>query len=158
MNTQKFFIHGSESSAQGNKGRYFSANFSGMVVGDFCGGAQERLAQFTLLVGDKQGIVIVGSSYGGLVGAMYALKNPAGVKKLIMLAPALDMEEFAAYRELSVLLPAVLFHGSNDTLVPAQAVKKIAKRCFPLLEYHLVKDDHSLTETFPHLPWRELLA
>ena len=109
------------------------------------------------LLSGKAPLILVGSSYGGLMAAVYAFNNEKSIKKLILLAPALDIYEFKPYLGRKLLLPVVIYHGRNDDVVSPSSVQDIARTLFPNLEYHLVDDDHSLHMTFSLMNWDDLL-
>jgi pimeloyl-ACP methyl ester carboxylesterase len=151
------FIHGLESTAQGTKGQFFGKNFPQMIIENYTGDFAARMRKLQSLLNDKTDLIIVGSSYGGLMAVQYAIENEHRVKKLILLAPALNLAEFMPpSRVLNV--PVILYHGSEDDIVDPEKVKDIASRYFAALEYHLVPDDHVLHETFPSLDWKKLLT
>jgi pimeloyl-ACP methyl ester carboxylesterase len=99
----------------------------------------------------------VGSSYGGLMATQYAIDNEERVKKMILLAPALNLPEFKPPEHTKLHLPVIIYHGNNDDVVNPNIVKNIALKYFSNLEHHLVNDDHSLHITFPALDWTNLL-
>jgi len=157
MAATRVFIHGLESTGQGTKGVYFRERYPGMIIEDYSGSLDARLAKLEEVLAGKEELILVGSSYGGLMAAIYAGRHPDRIRRLILLAPAINLDEFApgAARELTV--PVYLYHGRRDDVVPPDAVREIAARVFPRLIYRLVDDDHSLHATFPLLPWPELL-
>lgn len=106
---------------------------------------------------NKNDLILVGSSYGGLMAASYALDNEQSIKKLVLLAPALNIEGFEKAVKQKLKIPVIIYHGINDEVVEPSNVYRIAKNSFEKLEYHLVEDDHPLTKVFPSLPWPELL-
>ena len=109
------------------------------------------------ILSGKTSLILVGSSYGGLMAAVYACKYEKSIKKLILLAPALDIYEFEPYLGRQLLLPAVIYHGRDDDVVSPSSVKDIAGTVFANLEYNLVDDDHSLHRTFSLINWDDLL-
>jgi len=151
------FIHGLESSSQGTKGLFFQQRYPGMIVEDYPGTFKERMEKLERLLLGKTGLILVGSSYGGLMAAIYACLREDNVEKLILLAPAIHLDEFDPCLDRSVLVPTVIIHGANDDVVPPEPVLRRAERVFPDLQYHLLKDDHSLHENFPLLDWDRLL-
>ncbi len=156
MNTL-VFIHGLESTAQGTKGQFFCKNFPQMIIENYTGDFAARMRKLRRLLDGKTDLIIVGSSYGGLMAVQYAIENEHRMKKLVLLAPALNLSDFTPpSRVLNV--PVVLYHGSYDDIVDPEKVKDIASRYFTALEYHLVPDDHVLHETFPLLDWKKLLT
>ena len=86
MENTLVFIHGLESTAQGAKGQFFSQNFPQMIIEDYVGDFTARMNKLNGLLAGKNGLVIVGSSYGGLMAVRYAMENEGRVRKLILLA------------------------------------------------------------------------
>jgi alpha-beta hydrolase superfamily lysophospholipase len=157
MENTLVFIHGLESTAQGAKGQFFSQNFPQMIIEDYFGDFTARMNKLNGLLAGKNGLVIVGSSYGGLMAVRYAMENESRVKKMILLAPALNLPEFKSGSCQQLMIPVILYHGTGDDVVDPQNVKKIASKYFSNLEYHLVDDDHPLHKTFPVLDWKKIL-
>lgn len=153
----RVFIHGLESSSRGTKGMYFSKHFPDMIVEDYTGTLTQRMEKLEKDLQEKKDIVMVGSSYGGLMASIFAILHPGRVKKLILLAPALNLPEFETHMGTNVDIPTVIFHGSHDEVVPINEVKAIAQKTFTQLTYHILPDDHSLHNTFATLPWNDLL-
>jgi len=158
MNPLRVFIHGLESSSQGTKGVYFREKFPDMLIEDYTGLLEERMAKLRGLLAGKKDLILVGSSFGGLMAAIYACENERSVKRLILLAPALDLHYFKSHAEKRLSLPVWIYHGKEDDVVPPAPVEKIARKVFTSLSYHLVDDDHSLHKTFPSMEWDRLLA
>lgn len=154
----RVFIHGLESSSQGTKGVFFRQQYPDMILEDFSGPLEERMEKLNRLLKGRQDLILVGSSFGGLMAAIYACENENRVRKLILLAPALHIHDFGQSRTASVKIPVALFHGKNDDVVPPAPVKAIAERVFENLDYHLVDDDHSLHITFPRMNWKALIS
>jgi predicted esterase len=153
----RVFIHGLESTSRGTKGLYFRERYPDMIIEDFSGGLAERMEKLRARLAGRTELILVGSSYGGLMAAMYACENEAAVRRLVLLAPALDLEDFRPYRRCRLTLPVTLYHGSRDEVVPPDAVRTIAQEVFANLTYHRVDDDHPLRDTFPTLDWEALL-
>lgn len=152
------FIHGLESTAQGAKGQYFSKNFPKMIIENYAGDFETRMSKLKDLLAGKENLIIVGSSYGGLMAAQYAMENEKRIKKLILLAPALNLPEFEKSSNKIISIPVIIYHGTNDDVVSPQIVKKIARKYFINLEHHFVEDDHPLHKTFLRLDWKRLLT
>ncbi len=153
----RVFIHGLDSSSHGTKGTFFRERYREMLMEDFSGPLEARMAQLTKSVADKDNLILVGSSYGGLMAALFACRNQARVRRLILLAPALGHADFSAWYATPLRMPAVLYHGRRDTVVPPRPTRQIAERLFQSLESHLVDDDHDLHRIFPMLDWNRLL-
>ena len=157
MAKTRVFIHGLESTSQGTKGVYFRESYPGMIIEDYTGSLEERMTKLEAVLAVKEDLILVGSSYGGLMAAIYACRHPERVRRLILLAPAINLEEFTPYTSHALTIPVHLYHGDQDDVVPTNEVWPVAEAVFSDLRYHLVEDDHSLHNTFPALPWAELL-
>ena len=157
MANQLVFIHGLESNAQGTKGQFFRQFFPQMIIEDYTGDFATRMDKLNNLLCGKIDLILVGSSYGGLMAAQYAMENEAKVKKLILLAPALNLPEFRPPGLTKLQIPVIIYHGTGDDVVDPYTVKTIARKYFSNLEHNLVDDDHSLHKTFPLINWKELL-
>lgn len=157
MKSTRVFIHGLESSSMGTKGVFFRDKYPDMIIEDFVGTFKERMEKLNKLLSGKAPLILVGSSYGGLMATAYAFNNERSIKKLILLAPALDIYEFEPYLGRQLLVPAVIYHGRDDDVVSPPSVRDIARKLFRNLDYHLVDDDHSLHTTFSLMNWDDLL-
>jgi pimeloyl-ACP methyl ester carboxylesterase len=157
MNPTKVFIHGLESSSQGTKGVFFRENFPDMIIEDFSGPFEKRMDTLNHLLLKKKELILVGSSYGGLMAAIYTFNNELKVRKLILLAPALNLEEFNPYLNKKSNIPVTIYHGRHDDVVPPESVLDAARKVFTDLQHHLVEDDHSLHDTFKRMNWAMLL-
>lgn len=158
MKNTLVFIHGLESTAQGAKGQYFSKHFPKMIIEDYTGDLEARMFRLNEILAGKNNLIIVGSSFGGLMAFQYAIENENRIKKLILLAPALNLAEFRPKSGLQLRIPVIIYHGTKDDVVNPQMVKSIAMKYFAHLEHQFVEDDHPLHKTFPHLDWKKLLA
>jgi len=151
------FIHGQESSSKGTKGLFFKEHFPEMILPDFTGAVEERMSKLNEILSGKTGIRMIGSSLGGLMAALYAFQNKDRIKKLILLAPALNLPEFNPYLEQTLSVPVYVFHGKNDELIPAHRIEEIAEAVFPNGIFTLLDDDHRLTKKFTSIDWPQLL-
>ncbi|MGP8155222.1 MAG: alpha/beta fold hydrolase [Smithella sp.] len=158
MGNTLVFIHGLESTAKGAKGQFFSQNFPRMIIEDYMGDFTRRMHKLGDVLAGKTDLIIVGSSYGGLMAVQYAMENESRMKKLILLAPALNLPEFDSDSCKTLGIPVIIYHGTDDDVVNPYIVKNIALKCFSALEHHLVEDNHPLHKTFPVLDWKKLLA
>lgn len=153
----RVFIHGLDSSSRGTKGTFFHERYPGMILEDFSGPLHQRMAQLERRLAAKSGLIIVGSSYGGLMAALFACKYESRTRRLILLAPALEHGDFSPFGATPLELPVTLYHGRQDTVVLPEPTRLIAQRLFRNLEIHLVDDDHDLHRVFPTLDWDRLL-
>jgi pimeloyl-ACP methyl ester carboxylesterase len=154
----KIFIHGLESSNKGTKSVFFKQKFPDMIIPHFTGDLHERMAMLSEILEEKSEIRLVGSSFGGLMATMFAMENEPRVDKLILLAPAINLMASTHYLEQKISIPACIYHGKNDEVIPLQDVASVAKRAFLNLAFHSVDDDHFLHKTFKTIDWDRLLA
>ena len=130
MENTLVFIHGLESTAQGTKGQFFRKFFPQMIIEDYTGNFVSRMSKLDSLLSGKNDLIIVGSSYGGLMAVQYAMENENRVKKLILLAPALNLPEFNSNTYKQLTLPVIIYHGTYDDIVDPYTVKIIALKYF----------------------------
>jgi alpha-beta hydrolase superfamily lysophospholipase len=152
------FIHGQESSSQGNKAVFFKDLFPEMIIPDFVGNVATRMSKLNEILKDKNGIIMIGSSLGGLMASLYAFQNQNRMKKLILLAPAINLSEFSQYLSKKLSLPVYIFHGKNDEIIPLKPIQAIAERVFPDLTFTVMEDDHRLSKTFTTIDWPKLIV
>ena len=157
MESTRVFIHGLESSGQGTKGIFFRERYPGMLIEDFDGPFAQRMEKLEELLAKNENLILVGSSYGGLMAAVYACRHEERAQKLILLAPALHLEPFNPYLNKILRMPIAIFHGLQDDVVPLEAVRTIAQRSFANHTFTALDDDHSLHQTFATLDWDALL-
>ena len=153
----KVFIHGLESSSKGTKGVFFRERYPDMIIEDFHGTLEQRMDKLNSLLYEKSSLIMVGSSYGGLMAAIYAFNNEKRVKKLILLAPTLVFEEFEPYLKKRIDTAVIIYHGKGDDVVPLTPVHEIACKVFKNLTFNMVDDDHVLSRTFKSIDWDKLL-
>lgn len=151
------FIHGLEGSSQGFKARLLRRLFPGITTPDFPGTLAERMARLELLLDNGQGWTLVGSSFGGLMAAIYVARRPERVGRLVLLAPALIWPDYAAEPPPPVAVPGVIYHGARDQIIPLEPVRTLAAQTLPRLDFRVVDDDHSLHKTVQTLDWRAVL-
>ncbi len=154
----RIFIHGLDSSSKGTKGTFFRQHYPDMIIPDFPGSLEERMGILTDVLEGKSDIVLVGSSFGGLMATLFALDNEERVKRLVLLAPALNLAEPGTFDGRSITVPTWIYHGLKDDVIPLGEVKRIGQSLFKRLTFVELDDDHNLHSTFRHLPWDELLA
>ena len=92
------------------------------------------------------------------MGTVFTCGHPTQVRKLVLLAPALLPDHFAAYLDLeTVSVPTVLIHGTEDDVVPPGPVREVAEKLFTNLQTIAVDDGHRLHKAFSELNWEEIL-
>lgn len=174
-NSKLIYLHGLESDSNSGKARQFREWFPGMVTPDFTGSFEERMIQLQSILESSRRFeetdfvarenlrdvlqwTIIGSSYGGLMGTVYTCTNPARVRKLILLAPALLREPFGSYLDLQpASVPVTVIHGTRDDVVPLETAREVAQTLFTNLTYIVVDDDHRLHKTLHELDWNSIL-
>ena len=154
----KIFIHGLESSDKGTKAVFFREKFPDMIIPHFVGSLKERMIRLNGILSEEQGILLVGSSFGGLMASIFAMENESRVEKLILLAPAINMFPFAGYENRKISIPVHIYHGLQDDVIPLDAVKTASERIFRQFSFQEVDDDHFLHQTFMKMDWDRLLS
>ncbi|MCK5430311.1 MAG: alpha/beta fold hydrolase [Anaerolineales bacterium] len=155
--TRLIFIHGLEGSSQGVKATLLRGSYPGILTPDFRGSLEERMHELYTLLEDSSGWVIIGSSFGGLMGALLACQKPQQVDKLVLLAPALIWPDFASSPPDPISVPVVLYHGRRDEIIPVESVRALAEQVFLDLDLRIVDDDHGLYKTVHAIDWAEVL-
>lgn len=152
------FLHGLEGTSQGTKATLLRSLFPEMLIPDFRGSLEERMAALYPILGDQEVWTLIGSSFGGLMAAIFACQRPAQVRKLILLAPALILPDFAASPPAPVDVPTVIYHGRQDQIVPLEPTRRLAQQVFRNLIFNEVDDEHGLYKTVFEIDWPGLLS
>ena len=161
------FIHGLQSSGKGFKGLYFKKIIPEILTPDFVKFdpkrtiddlLNSRMTQLNKLLSKKNLWVIIGSSFGGLMGVLYTLQNPRRVKRLILLAPYLATKLLKCDTLSPINIPAIVFHGKYDEIAEFKPSREQAYRLFTNLEFNATEDDHNLNQTVEKLNWIELTS
>ena len=160
------FIHGLESSGDGFKGNLLRKELPGCLTPNFTpynpkipfkNLLKERMEQLLSILKNKTHWIIIGSSFGGLMGALFTLKYPSKVSKLILLAPYLSTPALDPNKYSPVDIPVIVFHGTLDEVVSIKRTRVLAEKIFTNLIYNTVDDDHSLQKTVQALDWKEII-
>jgi pimeloyl-ACP methyl ester carboxylesterase len=151
------FIHGLEGTSQGFKAQLLRGSFPEMLIPDFRGSLEARMEKLYKIIGDQDSWTLVGSSFGGLMAALAGCEKPAQFAKLVLLAPALIWPDFAEASWQPIQVPVVIYHGTDDEIIPLKNVQDIAQSVFLNLVFNVVQDDHGLYRTAQSLEWNKLL-
>ena len=154
----RIFLHGLESSSKGAKSSFLRILFPDMLIPDFKGSLSERMASLEVILAGMENIIIVGSSFGGLMATIYAMERQESVDRLVLLAPALNFPEFSQYKLKNIKVPTRVIIGNDDNVTPVQEVLPLARKIFVDLNYDEVDDGHMLAETFRNFDWQIMLA
>ncbi len=161
------FIHGLESTGKGFKGRLLKNIFPEILTPDFepyissisiKALLKKRMLQLETILFENENWIIIGSSFGGLMGATYTLKQPEKVKLLILLAPFFGANLINPSKFQPIDVPIVIFHGKNDLTASIKKSKSISNILFSNLEYNIVDDDHYLHPTVENINWIQLIG
>ena len=151
------FLHGLEGTSQGEKATLLRGLFPGMLIPDFRGDLDQRMDALHAVLGEMQGWTIIGSSFGGLMGALFACQHPVQVRRLVLMAPALIWPDFANASPAAIDVPTIIYHGNRDEIVPLIPVRQIAERVFRNLTFKIVDDDHGLYKTSHEIDWKGIV-
>jgi len=154
---KRVFLHGLESSSRGSKAKFLKEKFPDMLSPDFSGSLSVRMTTLTGIIKGQADLILVGSSFGGLMATIYAMAHEADISRLVLLAPAFNFSEFSNCPIARIAVPTWIFIGSDDTVTPAKSVMPLAGKIFKNLHYEEVADDHMLARTFRHFDWQGLL-
>lgn len=153
------FIHGYESSGQGFKGQFLKKIFPEILTPDFEGPLMKRMQKLKKILKNKDNWVIIGSSFGGLMGTLFTSEYPEKVEKLVLLAPYIISNDIDPqnFKKIPKNLPVVAFHGIHDKIVNLSKARSRAEKIFLNLSYNVVEDDHMLRNTMIKINWNELM-
>ncbi|MFX1390958.1 MAG: hypothetical protein ACFE9Z_12910 [Promethearchaeota archaeon] len=160
------FIHGLESSGSGFKGQFFKRMFPECLTPNFVEFnpsksidllLRERMKQLNLILKEKNKWIIIGSSFGALMGTLFACQNSKKISKLVLLAPYLSRKYLNPKLYTLIKIPVIIFHGTKDKIVPLTQSKILAEKLFINIKYNIVNDDHYLHKTVKSLDWKKLI-
>ncbi|RJQ50026.1 MAG: alpha/beta hydrolase [Desulfobacteraceae bacterium] len=147
------FLHGLESSPQGTKARLLRKHYPECWIPELPPDIFKRAE--IVEKGTKTAMLIVGSSLGGLTAIMVAMRRPAMVSGMVLMAPAVGSFEGGILADAAGLteslyipagVPAVIVAGIRDELIPVSAVRSLVERSPDpkSIRLHEVDDDHML--------------
>ena len=115
------------------------------------------MEQLEDILGKKTGWTIIGSSLGGSMATLFAVRHPAQVRKLVLLAPALVLLDHTEQITQSITIPCTIIHGTKDDIVSLEETRTLAEKIFTHLEYIVAEDDHRLHKAAEELDWRKIV-
>jgi pimeloyl-ACP methyl ester carboxylesterase len=155
--TVTIFVHGLESSNKGTKSIFFREKYPDMIIPNFMGDLEARMEKLESVLSGKTNIRLVGSSFGGLMASIFAMRNESRVENMVLLAPAINLMHFTRHERKQVSVPVWIFHGTNDQVIPLEEVEPVARETFADLSFNAVDDDHFLHKTFKTIDWDGIL-
>ncbi len=91
MDTSRLiYLHGLESDSNSGKARQFREWFPGMLTPNFNGSFEERMIQLDPILANKDNWTLIGSSFGGLMGAVYTCQHAVKIRNLHRFARSHD--------------------------------------------------------------------
>ena len=129
-----------------------------MIIPTFTGDLQERMGRLKEILSGESDIRMVGSSFGGLMGTVFAMENEFVVNRLVLLAPAIHLIDAVPQTTRPISVPVTVYHGNEDEVIPIDQVKDVSERYFTNVEFHTVTDDHYLHRSFKTIDWESLLG
>ncbi len=161
------FIHGLESSGKGFKGTYLKGLLPDILTPNFKKFKRnisldtllkKRMGQLYLILKKRTSWIIIGSSFGGLMATLYALRNPEKTERLILFAPFLATPMLQIDGTSPINIPTIIFHGKHDEIAQYKASREKACQLFTNLEFNTTEDHHDLNKTITTLNWSKILT
>jgi pimeloyl-ACP methyl ester carboxylesterase len=144
---QVVFLHGLETGPHGSKYRALQSLVPDVLAPD-CEGIWDIEARLSIIrsaLEGQSGLLLVGSSFGGLAAALFASRFADRVLGCVLCAPAVHHPHGAEIAQVPA--DTVIIHGRQDDIVPLQAVEAFAQR-FPWVRLLIVEDDHRLGSSY----------
>ncbi len=143
-----YFFHGLESGPHGRKYHRLSEDFS-VTSPDFQGmDIWERLEKAEALTEGMTDLVVVGSSFGGLLAALLYARHPERFRGYVLMAPALHHPDVPGEVD-KMPERAVVIHAPADEVVPFEPVREFCESHG--VEVRAVEDDHRLGESLEEM-------
>lgn len=143
---QVVFLHGLESGPHGSKYKALVEAGLGPVLAPDCTGLttpSERLAVIEATLAGERELLLVGSSFGGLMALQYAHAHPEQVAGMVLCAPAVHRSEPGWTPPQTVPdVPIRVLHGARDELIALDLVRSWCHE--HVVRLLVVDDDHRL--------------
>jgi pimeloyl-ACP methyl ester carboxylesterase len=149
------FAQGLEGSPDGTKIQWLKSQGFEVIAPDGRGMVlADRLHELEVVT-RCGGLLLAGSSYGGLAAAWLAMQYPERFESLLLLAPALHHSEppvaDAALLRAPAGLPTIVIHGVDDQVVPIDVSRRYCRASDASVELLEVEDGHRLTESLAEI-------
>jgi pimeloyl-ACP methyl ester carboxylesterase len=149
------FAHGLEGAPQGTKIAAMQAAGLQVIAPDGRGKLLAERIDDLERATRAGGVVLGGSSYGGLAAAWLAALHPERFCGLLLCAPALHLIEAPVMDPQALVapssLPTILLHGRADSVVPIRLSQQYQQRSGPHVVLRELDDDHRLAGSIPAL-------
>jgi pimeloyl-ACP methyl ester carboxylesterase len=145
------FAHGLEGHPEGTKVQWLRTQGFEVIAPDGRGLVlNDRLIDLEIET-RRGGVLLAGSSYGGLAAAWLAQQYPDRFLGLLLLAPALHHTEppvvDAALLKAPVTVPTRVIHGVSDDIVPIQVSRRYCHLSGRHTQLFEVNDGHRLANS-----------
>jgi pimeloyl-ACP methyl ester carboxylesterase len=141
------FLHGLESGPHGSKYQALRWMFGDVLAPD-CSGVKDETQRLDIiqqqLEKEKEPVMVVGSSMGGLMALLLHQASPEKVAGMVLCAPAIHRPA-AINLDVEKLPPTIVIHGTADTVVPFNCSAVFGDRLVA------VDDDHRLSSSMPEI-------
>jgi predicted peptidase len=141
------FLHGLESGPHGSKYQALTWMFGDVLAPD-CTGVKDESQRLSIiqqaLEAEKEPVIVVGSSMGGLMALLLHQASPDKVAGMVLCAPAIHRPA-ANNLDIEKLPPTIVIHGKADTVVPFDCSLIFEKRLIA------VDYDHRLSNSMPDI-------
>ena len=135
-----YFFHGLESAPVGTKSLRLEEDFE-VVAPDFQEmDIWERLDKADEVTEGMGDLMVVGSSYGGLLAALLYSRRPERFRGYVLMAPAFYLDAADDIERMPD--NAIVIHGVDDEVVPIESVREFCTAYG--VEMREVDDDHRL--------------
>jgi pimeloyl-ACP methyl ester carboxylesterase len=115
----------------------------------------ERVAILESVTENRDDIVVIGSSYGGLTATIVVSRHPHRFKGAVLCAPALNVQEAPAPHPETLCIPphipCIILHGIQDDVVPIGVSRALAARSGPHVHLKELNDGHRLKDSLSML-------
>ena len=145
--------HGLEGSPNGTKAKALRDAGFALICPD-CRGLilEQRIKLVEPYIISSESVLLIGSSYGGLVALALAAAHPQHIGGLLLCAPALHHREAPLFElpTLSKNIPTVIIHGQRDELIPFEMSLAYAEKNSHI-SVEITEDDHRLSQSIPQI-------